>query len=275
MAKTTGIAQFSLGKSEVFKVDPRKLFIKPNWNMREESTELEAHIDQLAQSIAEIGVKEPITCRLEDGKLWVINGHCRTRATMRAIEHYKADIKTVPVQAEDRYANEADLVLSQIVRNSGKPLSTMEQAKVFKKLLDMGWQQGDIAKKVGISGGRISQILNLLTMPPSVQAAVVAGAVSASLAQQTVNAAETPAKASEVIQEAVVKATAEGRKVKPADVQTWDGVKVPATGNLKTQLKQAFDDSDIDCSDDIVAQGLVVINMPLENWEVVRKLLEL
>src|SRR5882757_2418185 len=145
MAKSTGIAQFSQGSSDVFKIDPRKLFLKPNWNTRDESPELEAHIDMLAQSIAEIGVKEPISVRLEDGKLWVINGHCRTLATLRAIEHYKAEIKTVPVIAEDRYANEADLVLQQIVRNSGKPLTTMEQAKVFKKLLDMGWQQAEIS----------------------------------------------------------------------------------------------------------------------------------
>lgn len=272
MKKTTGIAQFSEGRSDVHRVDPRKLFIKPNWNMREESAELEAHVDMLAQSIAEIGVKEPITVRMEDGKLWVINGHCRTRATMRAIEHYKADIKTVPVQAEDRYANEADLVLSQIVRNSGKPLTTMEQAKVYKKLLDMGWNQADISKKVGLTNGRISQILDLLTMPPSVQAAVVAGHVSPSLAQQTVKAAETPAQASEALQAAVDKASAEGRKVKPADLPN-----TPPTpsANFKTQIKQAFENSDIDCSDEALQSGVITVSMPVEDFEVIRKLLEL
>ena len=269
MAKATGIAAFAKGRTDVHRIDPRDLYVKPNWNMREESPELDAHIDQLAQSIAEIGVKEALTVRLEDGKLWVINGHCRYRATMRAIEHYKADVKTVPVQAEDRYANEADLVLSQIIRNSGKPLTIMEQAKVFKKLLDMGWQQADIGKKVGMSGGRVSQILNYLTMPPLVQAAVIAGHVSPSLAQQTVNAAETPQAAVVALQAAVDRASSEGRKVKPADLGT-----VPS-GNLKSQLKQAFDNSDIDCSEEIITQGIVSIDMPLEDWEVVRKLLEL
>ena len=268
MAKNTGIAQFSQGRSDIHRVNPRELFLKPNWNMREESPELEAHIDMLAQSIAEIGVKEPITVRMEEGKLWVINGHCRTRAAMRAIEHYKADIKTVPVQAEDRYANDADLVLSQIIRNAGKPLTTMEQAKVFKKLLDMGWNQGDIAKKVGMSGGRISQILDLLSMPASVQNAVIAGHVSPSLAQQTVKAADTPAQAAQVLQAAVDAAVSEGRKVKPADLGA-------PSGNLKTILKECFENSDIDCSDEIITNGIVSIDMPLEDWEKVRKLLEL
>ena len=268
MAKTTGIAQFSKGSSDIFKINPNDLFLKSGWNTRDDSPELEAHIDMLAQSIAEIGVKEPISVRLEDGKLWVINGHCRTRAAIRAIEVYKADLKTVPVIAEDRYANEADLVLQQIVRNSGKPLTTMEQARVFKKLLDMGWQQVEISKKVGMTNGRISQILDLLTMPPNIQAAVVQGAVSASLAQQTVKAAETPGEASVALQKAVDQAAKEGRKVRPKDLGS-------GTKNTLTVFKDAFENSDIDCSEEIIAQGIVSIDMPLEDWNKIRKLLEL
>jgi ParB family chromosome partitioning protein len=272
MAKATGIAQFSEGRSDVHRVDPRKLVILMNDTDRDDNAELEAHIDMLAQSIAEVGVKKPIEVKLEDGKLIVKEGKCRTRATMRAIEHYNADVKTVPVISVDRYANDADLVANQIIGNSGRPYTMMELARRFKKLLDMGWQQGDIAKKIGMSGGRISQILDLLTMPVPVQAAVAAGHVSASLAQQTVKAAETPAAASVALQAAVQTAVAEDRKVKPADVGQ---VNAWTSGSLKTQLKTAFENSDIDCSDDAVASGLIKIDMPLEDWEVVRKLLEL
>lgn len=266
--KSTGLAAFAEGRTDIHRIDPRRLFIKPGWNTRDDNQELLDHIDQLAQSIAEVGVKEPITVRLEDGKLWVINGHCRTRAAHRAIEYYKADIKTVPVTAEDRYANEADLVLSQIIRNSGKPLTTMEQAKVFKKLLDMGWAQGDIAKKVGMSNGRVSQVLDLLTMPPLVQAAVVSGAVSASLAQATVKAAETPAKAAQAVGAAVEKAAKEGRKVRPADVGS-------GTKNTVAILKDAFENSEIDCSEEIVREGVVNITMPVEDFDKIRRILEL
>jgi ParB/RepB/Spo0J family partition protein len=269
MAKSTGIAQFSTGRSDIHRVDPRILIIVPGFNMREESPELDAHIDMLAQSIAEVGVKKPIEVKLEDGKLLVREGHCRARASIVAIEKYGADLKTVPVISVDRYANDADMILNQVIGNSGKPFTTMEQAKIFKKLLDMGWIQSEIAKKVGMSNGRISQILDLLTMPAPVQAAVIAGTISASLAQQTVKAAETPAVAAVALQAAVDQAVAEGRKVKPADVAA-----VP-TPNLKTVLKQCFEDSDIDCSQELIEQGIVSIDMPLENWEKVRKLLEL
>lgn len=248
MAKATGIAQFSQGKSEVFKVDPNLLVILPGWNTRDESPELEAHIDQLAQSIAEVGVKKPIEVKLEDGKLIVKDGHCRTRAAMRAIEVYHAELKTVPVISVDRYASDADLILNQVISNSGKSLTALEQAKVFKKLLDMGWNQADIAKKVGMSNGRISQILDLLTMPALVQAAVTNGHISASLAQQSI-------KNGDDVVAAVETAKAEGRKVRPADVQAAP----------KMTFKQAFDNSEIDNSDPDA--GFVVIKMPVEEWQ--------
>lgn len=268
MAKTTGIAQFSQGKSEINKVDPRLLVITDGWNTRDESDELTAHIDMLAQSIAEVGVRKPIEVKLEDGKLIVKDGHCRTRATIRAIEVYKAEIKTVPVVSVDRYANDADLILNQIISNSGKPLTTMEQAKVFKKLLDMGWNQADIAKKIGMSNGRVSQILDLLTMPAQVQMMVSNGNISPSLAQQTVKAAETPAKAAENLQAAVDKAASNGRnKVKPTDV-------AEASGKQTFTFKECFDNSDID-SEDSAETGYVTIQMPLEEFEFIRNALKL
>src|ERR1700761_8032636 len=248
MAKDSGIAQFSQGRSDVHRVDPRVLVIEDNWNTRDDSPELLEHIDTLAQSIAEIGVKKPIEVKLLKGELIVRDGHCRTRATMRAIEHYKAEIKSVPVISVDRYANDADLILNQVISNSGKPLTSLEEARVYKKLLDMGWNQGDIAKKVGKSNGRISQILSYLEMPAAVQAQVASGAVSASLAQQVVKASETPVEASAALQEAIAKA--DGKKVKPADV----GLKVH--GDLYKNMKQAFDDSDIDCSGEVMETGV-------------------
>lgn len=266
-AKNTGIAQFSQGKSDVHKVDPRKLFIDPSDDYREMTADLEAHIDELARSIAEIGVKKPIEVKLEDGKLVVKEGRCRTRAAMRAINHYKANLVAVPVISVDRYANEADLILNQVVGNSGKEFAPIEQARIFKKLLDMGMSQSDIVKRTGKTAGRVSQILDLLNMPTAVQNAVAAGTVSASLAQQVVKAAETPAQASQQIVKAVETAKSEGRKVKPVDVG--------ASAGLYAMMKQAFEDSDIDCSAEIVNEGVVNITMPVENWNAVRKALEL
>lgn len=272
MAKTTGIAQFSTGKTDVYKVDPRILVIRKDWNTRDDNAELLEHIDMLAQSIAEVGVKKPIEVKLENGELVVKDGHCRTRATMRAIEHYKAAIQAVPVISVDRYASDEELILNQVISNSGKPLTTMEQARVFKKLLDMGWNQSDIAKKVGMSNGRISQILDLLTMPAAVQAQVSAGAVSASLAQQVVKTADTPQAAIADLQAAADAAAKAGRsKVKPSDTKTL--TEQPTTSNNKT-FKECFENSDIDNSEE-EETGYVLIKMPADDFEFIRQALKL
>ena len=259
----SGLASLSQGRTDVFRVDPRQLHIKDGWNKRDmnDPANIE-HIDQLAKSIAEVGVKEPLTVYWEDGKAFIENGECRWRGAIRAIEVYKADVKTIPVKGGDRYANEADRTFSQILLNSGKPFSQLEQAKVFKRLLDLGWQQNDIASKAGISAGRVSQILNLLTLTEPIKAMVTAGNVSASMAVQIVKAEGTAAE--QTLKAGLEAAKAEGgTKVKPAHVEAAMGV---PKQNIKSIVKEALDHSDID--DD--AEELVIIKMPNEQWKKVR-----
>ncbi len=267
MAKTTGLASLAEGRSDMFRIDPRKINIKAGWNGRDMSApENQEHVDQLAKSIAEVGVKEPITVYWENSEAWVSDGHCRLLGAMRAIEVYKADLKTILVKSEDRHANEADRIFSQILRNSGKPFTQLEQAKVFKRLLDLGWQQQDIAKKAGYSNGRVSQILNLLTLPEGVKDMVVAGQVSPTMAVQTVKAAATPTAAEAALKNGWATAQATGAtKVKPAHME--GEVKI----NVKKEMSEAFEYSEIDDSDEEV----VVIKMPVDKFEIIRKILEL
>jgi ParB family chromosome partitioning protein len=272
-SKTTGLASISEGRSDIHRVDPRKLYIQPNWNGRDfnDPSNLE-HVNMLAQSIAEIGVKEPLTVYWAESKAWLVDGECRLRATLRAIDVYKADIKTIPIKTEDRTANDADRLFSQIIRNSGKQFSQMEQAKVYKRLVDMGWQQGEIAKKAGISPARISQILDLLSMPEPIKQMVTKGEVSASLAVATLKE-HNGAKAVQLLQDAVATAKDEGKeRALPKHVEQSapaTEAKPPAGKRslaLQTIVTEAFEYSDVDDEGEIV-----IIKMPSEQWEALRK----
>jgi len=273
-AKKTGIASISDGRSDLHKLNPKLIKIKDNWNSRDfDDPTNKSHIEELALSIAEIGVRQPLTVSWENGEAWLSDGECRLRAVMLAISR-GAEIKTVPVILEDRYSNDADKLFSQIIRNSGKPFSQMEQAKVFKRLVDMGWQQGDIAKKAGVSPARISQILDLLTMPEPIKQMVVAGQVSASMAVATLKE-HNGAKATQVLQDAVAVAQSEGKeRALPKHVETAPVAKPPANkrslGIEKTVIG-AFEFADIDDSDN----EIVVIKLPMEQWEAIRKALKL
>lgn len=270
MAKTTGLASISEGRSDIHRVDPRKLKVRPNWNSRDPNApENIEHIDMLAQSIAQIGVKEPLTVSWEDGEAWIVDGHCRHAASLRAISHYKCELKTIPVKTEERYASEADRVLSQLVRNSGKPLTLIEQGVVYKRLLALGWQQQEIAAKVGLSSSRISQILGLQVLPEGVKAMVVNGTVSAGMAVQQVQESGGTA-AEKELKQALTAAKAEGKnKVSPRHIAEVTGS--DARVSIGKLVKEAIEFSDVDNE----AEDFVIIKMPAEHWEKIREALKL
>lgn len=209
--KQGGIKDLTLGRQDMYRLAPHAIHVKDGWNSRDENAELDEHIDMLARSIAADGVKEPLTVYWENGKTFISDGHCRYRGVLRAMEVYGAEIVSVPVKTEDRFSSEADRVFSQIVRNSGKPLTPYEQGKVFKRLLNLGWTEADIANKSGISTTRVAQVLSLQAAPEPVQAMVRSGEISATLAIQAVRHADEPQQAVDDLQAAVVTAKAAGK----------------------------------------------------------------
>lgn len=246
MATKTGLASLSQGSSDLLKIDPRDLNIKPGFNFRDMNSAANiAHVDELARSITEIGVKVPLICYWEDGKAWISSGHCRHAAAIRAIEVYKAELKTVPVQIEGRYAQEADRIFGQIAYNQNNPFSDLEKAKVFAKLLDLGWQQSDIAKKAGLTDSRVSQILKVLTAPAAVQNMISAGQVSSTLAMQVVK--EEGSAAEKTLKEGLKAAKADGKEKVTASNLTG----TPRV-NLKKLIREILEQSDINDTAEIV-----------------------
>lgn len=222
------LKEIALGRSDIFAVHPSQLQVKPGWNSRYlEDPANKEHIESLALSIAEIGVREPLTVYFENDAIWISDGHCRHAAALLAISR-GADIKSVPVKTEGRYSSEADRVFSQVVRNSGKPLTPYEQGRVFKRLIDYGWTETDISKKGGFSYGHVKGLLELQAAPQSVQEAVKTGEISATLARQLLlKMGGTGAAAS--IAEAVTEAKEQGKN----RVTMSDVLKKPKRGGKK------------------------------------------
>lgn len=235
------LKDFSEGRTDVYKIDPRKLQIKEGWNSRDFSDPANLqHIEELAKSIAEVGVREPLKVSMEDNIPYVTNGECRYRAVMLCIER-GIEVKTVPVMGEDRFANEADRLFTQFVSNSGKPFGPVENAKLFKRLLDMGWQQNDIAKKTGFSGGRVSQLLELLRLPLVLQKFITEGRASANMVLSTWKKHnEDVALTVAELTGAVATAEAQGRKrAMPKDTEgNGEGGEGKSKGERRASLKK-------------------------------------
>ncbi len=213
MSKQGGIKDVAVGRSDTYRLKPEDLHIKPDLNNRVRNFDPKDPEDiALAQSIAEVGVKQNLTVFWEDGKAFISDGHRRHGAIMHAINVLKAEIKSVPAQTEDRYASEADRVFSQIVRNSGKPLAPIEQARVFKRLIDLGWTEKDIAAKSGLNREWVIQLLELQSAPEAVTSLVKEGKVAATLAISTLRKNQGDgSKAAKQLNKAVETATEQGK----------------------------------------------------------------
>ena len=136
----------------------------------------EADLDELVQSIREVGVLQAIVVRPlpgNDGKYELIMGERRLRATK------KLGLDTIPAIVKDT-ADEnmlRDALLENLHRAQLNPL---EEASAYQQLLaDFGITQEQLAERIGRSRPQISNTIRLLRLPTSVQAKVAAGVLSA------------------------------------------------------------------------------------------------
>lgn len=186
-SKAGPIRQLSQSRGDLYRVDPAIIHIVEGFNARsfDDPANME-HVEELANSIAQIGVKNPLRVRWDatNSRIELVDGECRLRAVRLAVSR-GAEIKSVPVISEDRYASPAELVLTQLTANGGRNFTPLEKAAVMKRLLAFGWSEAEIASKVGISRLRVTQLLELSAAPTEVTDMVAKGKVSASLAIET------------------------------------------------------------------------------------------
>lgn len=210
---TSGIQKIAAGRTDVYRLDPSLIQIREGWNARDFNDPVNKdHVEQLAKSIAEIGVLQPIRVAWKDNVAYLTDGESRLRAVRLAIKK-GAEIKTIPVITEDRYASEADQLFTQIAANSGKPFSTLEMSSVFVRLKAFGWSEKDIAAKSGYSTQRVRDLLELNAAPAEVTKMIRDGDVKATTAQKVIRSHKGDRKAAvAALEKAVVEAKASGKK---------------------------------------------------------------
>ena len=150
----------------------------------------EAELEELATSIKERGVIQPILVRAVRGSsehYEIIAGERRWRAAQRAGVH---DIPVLVIEASDSQALEIAII--ENVQRAG--LNALEEAAGYQSLVDeFAYSQDDVAKTVGKSRSHVANTLRLLKLPESVKAHIHAGRLSAGHARMLIgldNAAE-------------------------------------------------------------------------------------
>ena len=156
----------------------------------------EAELDELAASIRERGVIQPVLVRpiprVVDA-YEIIAGERRWRAAQRAGLH---EIPILVVEAGDREALEIAIV--ENVQRAD--LNALEEANGYAQLAaDYGYAHADIARIVGKSRSHIANTLRLTHLPEHSQALLVSGAISAGHARALLAVADPDAVADRIV----------------------------------------------------------------------------
>ena len=141
----------------------------------------EKALKELAVSIKEHGVIQPIIVRKVDDKYEIIAGERRYKAAELA------KLKKIPAIVRDLDDKESSKValLENLQR---KNLNPMEEARTFQKILDLDeMTQEDLAKTMGKSQSAVANKLRLLALPKKVQEALIKEQISERHARALLN----------------------------------------------------------------------------------------
>ena len=134
----------------------------------------EVELQQLADSITEHGIIQPLTVReLSSGYYQIIAGERRWRAARLA---NLSEVPVVVIEADDKKAME----LALIENLQRQDLNPVEEALGYRTLMDdYDMTQEEAAKRVGKSRPAVANALRLLALPEEIQEKLRAGALSA------------------------------------------------------------------------------------------------
>jgi len=145
---------------------------------------------ELAASIREVGILQPLVVRRSGSGYEVVTGERRLRAAKLA------GMATVPVVL--RESEDSDLLREALIENIHREdLDPIELAEAFRQLLDeLGLKQEELADRVGVSRSHIANTIRLLALPLEVQQLLADDKLSAGHARALLALGEAEAMAS-------------------------------------------------------------------------------
>ncbi|MEH6828446.1 ParB/RepB/Spo0J family partition protein [Parasphingorhabdus sp.] len=175
-SERTGLASSTDGLRSIAISD-----IRPNPDQPRQSFDTDA-LDELADSMRQRGVIQPIVVRPHGTHFQIVAGERRWRAAQRARLHQ--------IPAVVRNLNDEETFEIAIVENvQRKDLNVIEEAEAYSRLsIDYGHSQTRLAEIVGKSRSHIANLMRLLELPASVKALVVDEKLTMGHARALINA---------------------------------------------------------------------------------------
>ena len=202
----------------------------------------EEGIDELAASISQYGVIQPLLVQWKDNYYEIIAGERRWRAAM------KAGLKEIPVIVKE-YSNKEAVEISLIENIQREDLNPIEEALAYERLVEeFEMTQEQVAERVSKSRSAVTNSMRLLKLEGEVREMVVSGDISEGHARTLLSL--PTAEAQKLIADRIVKEKLSVRDTERLVKKLVSDVKRPAKkrdyekeailGNLSEQLKDIF-----------------------------------
>lgn len=265
------------GSSSINEIELSKISVNPNQPRREFD---ETALQELADSICEIGIIQPITLRqLTDEEYQIIAGERRYRASL------KAGLTTIP--AYIRTADDENVMEMALIENiQREDLNSVEIALAYQHLIEQyNLTQERLSERVGKKRTTIANYLRLLKLPAPIQMALQNKQIDMGHARALITLADPKLQIKifeEVLEhdysvrkvEEIVKSLSEGEAVKSGTRKiTPKRGKLPEEFNMLKQHLTGFFNTKVQltCSE----KGKGKISIPFSNEEELERIMEI
>ena len=265
------------GSSSINEIELKRISVNPNQPRREFNQEA---LKELADSIVEVGIIQPITLRQTANDAYqIIAGERRFRAAQIA------GLSTIP--ASVRTADDENVMEMALIENiQREDLNSMEIALAYQHLLDQyHLTQEQLSERVGKNRATVANYLRLLKLPAEIQMGLKNKQIEMAHARALVSLSDPKLQVNlyrEIVDqnysvrkvEEMVKALMQGQSVKVGDKKiTPKRVKLPAEYNVLRQQLTGFFKAKVQLTCSPKGRGKITI--PFRNEEDLERIMTL
>lgn len=165
----TAVEEVTEGGERLLHLDPHGVKPNPKQPRRTFSDE---SLQELAESIRQDGIVEPVVVRSRDGHYELVSGERRVRAAILA------GLETVPAVLRD--VSDSEMLKLGLIENiQREDLNAIETGSAYRALMkEFNWTQEELAHQVGKNRATVANTMRLLNLPQDVQQSVATGQIT-------------------------------------------------------------------------------------------------
>ncbi len=168
-------------------------YLIPNHNNPRKTFDQES-LDELTESVRQVGVLEPLLVVKEEGQYRIIAGERRYRAAKAA------GLEKVPVIVRE-ITEEEEFEIMMVENLHRDDLDPIEEATAYSEAIRRGYKQKELAERLGITQGQVANRCRLLKLPEKIQSYISRKIITAGHGLALIKIAHLPDMVDEVVKE--------------------------------------------------------------------------